>query len=320
MHVAEEFDTLVDTSPDTVFPLQPTLDGYYWKSIGHWLTVEPRLKQFHPEDHIFVLGDVVQEIRNAVLSCFCSMVEASDTICEVFFCETLSPSAQNIRTLPLLSLADMQAVVRDANESLTIKAFMSTNMVRDKKYDREQFQPLEMLVSDPWLLFALRTFLPKDSSLFELLQNSKRLEPIVKGVVFTVRETFNMGDPAVQCMRLWTNTAVDISTANVGPEGLSLVTITSPVVEQMNRDGTLGTHLKECGGLASPHGQNEHTTAIFLMSDTAYTYDDTLPFLIKASKWNKGQLGSMLANPMQRLEHLLCGSHSFRDEDGTEVL
>lgn len=29
MHVAEEFDTLVDTSPDTVFPLQPTLDGYY---------------------------------------------------------------------------------------------------------------------------------------------------------------------------------------------------------------------------------------------------------------------------------------------------
>ena len=320
MHVAEEFDTLIHTSPDTVFPLQGTLDGYYWKSIGHWLTVEPRLKQFHHKDHIFVLADVVLEMRNAVLSCFCSMVEASDTICEVLFCETISSSARNTRILPVLSLADMEAVVRDANESLTIKAFMSTNVAGDKKYGPEEFQPLEMLVSDPWLLFALRTFLPRDSPLFELLQNSKILEPIVKAVVFTVRETFNMGNPTVEYMRLWTDTAVDIRTEKLGPEGLSLLTITSPLVEQMNRNGALGTHLKECGGIASSHGQNEHTTAIFLTGDTAYTYDDTIPFLIKASKWNKDKLGSMLVSPLERLGHLLCDSHSFRDECETEVL
>lgn len=315
MHVSQDFDTLVDTSPNTVFPLQGTLDGYFWKSVSHWLTTEPQLKQFHAEDHIFVLTGVVLEIRNAVLSCFCRIAESSDTICEVFFRDDNSSLVRNIRTVPEQSLAEMQGLVIDANESLTIKALMSTNKPND-----EYCQPLEMVVCDPWLLFTMRTVLPPNSALFHFLQNSERLQPVEKPIVFTVRETFNMSEPSINYMRVWTDVAVDISSEKHGPEGIPLVTITSPVVQQMDSDGTLGTHLKECGGIASTHAQNEHTTTIFLMNDRALIYDDTLPFLIKSCQWNKGQLASMLDDPMIQLQHLLCDSYSFRDECQTENL
>lgn len=319
IHVGKHIDNLADTSPETVFPLQGTLDGYYWKSIGQWLAVEPRLKQFNGNDHVFRLAEVVLQMRRAVLDCFCQDAEATDTVCEVFFCTSVSSLPRNTRNLPVLSLADMQAVVNDANESLTIKAFMSTNVASEKEYYTEEFHPLETLVSDPWLLFALRTFLPADSSLFGLLQKSQKLQPIHNAVVFTVRDTFMKGGGA-EYMRLWTETTVDITTENSGNEGIPLVRITSPLVVQIDRDGTLGRRVKECGGIAFTHGQNQHTTTILLTRDTAYTYNDTLPFLIKSTHWNKSKLGSMLAKPMQTLQHLLVDSHLFRDECRKDIL
>ena len=129
-----------------------------------------------------------------------------------------------------------------------------------------------------------------------------------------------MGEPTAEYISLWRDTTVDITTEKLGPEGLFLVTITSPLVEQMDRDGALGTYVKECGGITSTHAQNEHRTTIFLTGDTAYTYDDKLPFLIKPGQWNKQKLLSMLDKPMYMLQHFLCDSHPFKDGCGTGVM
>ena len=321
LRVAQEvIRPLADATPDTEFPLQETLDGYCWKNLAHWLAVEPRLKQFHKDDHVFMLADVVLEIRNLVLNSFCTSTETTDTICEVFLCtgELLS-SPRNIRTLPPLSKADMQAVVRDANESLTLKAFMSTKLTGEREHGQNKFHPLELLMSDPWLLFALRNFLSQSSPLFALLQSSSRLHPTTNPVVFTIRETF-MGEPGAQYQRLWTDTAVNITTVGDGQEGIPVVTIRSHLVQQMDCDGTLGRCMKERGGMSSRHGQNQHATTIFLTGDGTYTYDDTLPFLVKTFPWNRGQLRSILASPLQRLESLMAQSQTFTDESDREEI
>lgn len=308
--VEKLMDSLADSTPETNFPLQVTLDGYCWKSIAHWLAVEPRLKAFHSKDHMFMLCNVVLEMRDAVLSCFCYKAEATDTISEVFFRPAASSSPRNIRTLPLQSQTDMQAIAIDANDSLTMKAFMSTNVSYAKKSDLKEFHPLEMLVSDPWLLFTLRTLLSQDSPLFAFLQKSKKLEPTQKAVVFAVRETFT-GERGIEYIRQWTDTRVDFSIGKSGPEGIPLVTITSPLVAQLDTDGILGSRVKDCGGMFSSHGQNQHTTLIFLMSDTAYVYDDTLPFLNKIVPLDNNELGSKCARLLKTLEHLLVYSHVF---------
>lgn len=318
MRVAKELiHPLAESTPDTEFPLQETLDGYWWKSITHWLAVEPRLKQLHKEDHIFLLTGVVLEIRNAVLNCFCTSTETSVSVCEVFLC-TCEPlaSRRNIRTLlPLLSLAEMEAVAIDANESLSLKAIMSTLLNDENGHHQNKFQPLELLVSDPWLLFAIRNFLSQGSPLFTLLQSSGKLQPITKPVVFAIRETF-MGEHGAQYQNVWVDTEVNITTVERGQEGIPLVTIRSPIVHQMDRDGTLGSLTKERGGMSSTHAQNHHTTTIFLTRDSTYTYDDTLPFLVKTFQWNKDQLRSILVNPFQKLESLIAHSHPFTDECG----
>jgi len=172
-------------------------------------------------------------------------------------------------------------------------------------------------MSDPWLLFSIRNFLPQDSSLFAMLQHSKRLEPIDRAVVFTVREMI-AEDPTVKCVRVWTDTPVDITTERYGPEGIPVVTITSPLVAQMDSDGTLGRNMEESGGMTSAHGQSQHTTTIILTGDTAYTYDDTLSFLVKACEWDKNELRCMLDGPMEMLQCLLADNHSFRDERATD--
>jgi hypothetical protein len=323
--VVDEFiDTLVESSPDTMLPLQGTHDGYYWKDPRHWLTVESRLKQFHEEDHIYVLADVVLQIRNLVQASFCAMAERTATICEVFFRAAVSSSCRNVRTLPVLSLADMRAVVTDANNSLTVKAFMCASVACKEEHedgftncDGKGFHPLATLVSDPWLLFAIRTFVPRDSSLFAILQNSKRIEPIERAVVFTVRQKFMEG-PTMEYVQLWTDTPVDVTTEGYGQEGIPVITITSPIVAQMDNDGTLGRNMEESGGMSSTHGQSQHTTTILFKGDSAYTYDDTLPFLIKVCEWDKDNLGGRLNKPIHTLQSLLADSHSIRDEHATE--
>lgn len=311
---------LADATPDTEFPLQETLDGYCWKSIAHWVAVGPRLIKFHAYDHVFMLADVVLEIRNMVLDCFCTSTEKTDTICEVSFCtgELLS-APQNARSLPRLCLADMQAVARDANDSLTLKAFMATKLTVEKEHYLNKSHPLEMLVSDPWLLFAIRNFLSPSSPLFALLQSSSKLQPIARPVVFTIRETFT-GEPGAQYQTLWTDTTVNITTVEKGPEGIPLVTIRSHIVEQMVCDGTLGICMKDRGGIGSAHGQSQHATTIFLTCESAYTFDDTLPFLVKTFQWNICQLRSILASPLHKLEGLIAQSHTFTDECGREEI
>jgi hypothetical protein len=314
---SELIDTLAESSPDTMLPLQRTIDGYYWKSPRHWLTVEPRLKQFHKQDHIYVLADVVLQIRNIVQAAFCARAEATATICEVFFRAAVSSPRRNLRTLPVLSLADMQSVASDANDSLTIKALMCTIVNRKAESFEGEFHPLETLVSDPWLLFALRAFLPRDSPLFALLQTSKRLEPVERPVVLTVRETV-AEETATEYVRLWTDTPVDVTTREgYGEEGIEVVTITSPIVAQMDSDGTLGRNVAESGGISSTHGQSQHTTVVILTGDTAYTYDDTIPFLIKVCGWDKNELRGRLDGPMHALHNLIAVSHPFSDDDPT---
>lgn len=317
----ELIDSLADSRPDTILPLQGTIDGYYWKSPRHWLTVEPRLKQFHEEDNIFKLADVVLQIRNIVHAAFCAKSEATNNICEVFFCAALSSARRNKRTLPRLSLADMKSIVMDANDSLTVKALMCNSMFRKGEYNEQEFHPLDTLVSDPWLLFAIRNFLPEKNPLFSLLQKSQRVGPVDMPVVFTMHETIAEGTTAkLECLKLWTDTAVDITTQRYTEEGIEVVTITSPLVAHMDNCGILGRNVEVSGGIGTTHGQSQHTTTVILMSDAAYTYDDTLPFLIKICMWDNNELRGRLDSPMHMLESLLMDHHAFSDECTAEVL
>jgi len=220
----------------------------------------------------------------------------------------------------MLSVADMQSVSTDANDSLTVKALMCTTVIQEEECDdglgsEKRFQPLVTLVSDPWLLFAIRAFLPQDSFLLAMLQSLKRIEPIDRAVVFTVRETFVYGSEYV---RIWADTPVDITTEGYNHEGIPSVTITSPIVAQLDNDGTLGRVMAENGGISSTHGQTQHTTTIILTGEAAYIYNDTLPFLIKVCKWDKSELQGKLDRLMQKLKELLTDSHTFRNEPTTE--
>lgn len=319
--VVEEFiDKIAEASPDTMFPLQGTLDGYYWKGPRHWLNVEPRLKQFHEQDHIYMLADVVLQMKNIILDAFCAKAEETAIISKVFFHAATSSLHRNIRPLPMLSVADMQSVASDANDSLTVKALMCSTVIQDEEYgdglgSENRFQPLVNLVSNPWLLFAIRAFLPRDSSLLAMLQSSKRLEPIDRAIVFTVREISVSGSEYV---RFWADTPVDITIEGCSQEGIPSVTITSPIVAQLDNDGTLGRLMAENGGISSTHGQTQHTTTIILTGEASYIYNDTLPFLIKVCKWDKSELQGKLDRLMQKLQGLLTDSHAFRNEPTTE--
>jgi hypothetical protein len=312
---SELMHTLAEASPATAFPLQGTTDGYYWKSPRHWMCVEPRLKQFHEQDHVFLLADIVLQIRNIIQATFCAVVEATAGICEVFFHTAVSSKRRNLRSLPILSLSEMQSVANDANDSLTLKALMCTSVTREE--GDGEFHPVESLVFDPWLLFAIRNFLPRESTLFSLVQNTRMIEPVDGAVVIVARETY-LRDPAVEYTRVWTDTLVDITTEECGQEGIPVVTVTSPLVAQMDNDGILGRTIDEIGGISSEHGQSQHTTTIILMGDTAYTYDDTIPFLIKASNWDRDALKGALDSPMYKLQGLLMDMHPFSNESTAE--
>jgi len=319
--MANEVISTAASTDSTVWPLQGTIDGYFWKSLQHWLTVAPRLKQFNEEDCVYVLTDVVLQIRNIVRGAFCLMAVATDTICEVFFRPATSSVHLNERMLDRLFLADMQSLTCHANKSLTLKALMCTNMCPKTETSEKEIHPLPLLVSDPWLLFALRNFVPKDSFLFSLLQNSKKIEPVDRPIVFTVHETYAGATAAeLEHVRLWTNTPVDVETDDFGQEGIQKITITSPIVVQMDTDGTLGRNVRESGGISSIHGQSQHTTSVFLTPHSAYIYDDTIPFLIKACRWDNNELRSKLDSPLHMLKRLLTDSHSYCDEYTEEVL
>lgn len=305
-HVMEK---VKKSNQDSFDNLQPTVDGFYWKHPEHWNNVACRLTCFRPTDHVYMLTKAVLQIRDIVQLSFFETCRESDTVYEVFFHERLFSKHLNKRTLPRLSLVEMQSVAKNVNTLLTIKAVICGNMAC-QKYSHldvsieKQFQALPTLVFDPWLLFAQRAFVARTSCLFKFLQKFKNIEPEDEPIVFTLARGNTLTN-------IWSDMPLDIRRMKKGKEDIPIVNITSPIARYMKNYGLLGEYMESCGGISSTHAQNEHTTVVVLTRDLACIYIDTIPFLIKVWEWDRDKLEAKLREPISTLERLLARSHSY---------
>lgn len=319
----EEQTTSKDTSYTGVLqtdykrqPLQGTKDGYYWIDREHWLTVRQRLGLYNQRDHINQLTRIVLDIRNTVQEFYSSkMTGLEGDICEVQFQACDSTKQQNVRRMPTLSYEDMQYMCAYTKKSLALKGLMSTNVpcqVDDNDYNKfiktKDFQPLVALVSDPWLVFVIKNFIPQSSVLFNMLYMSGQIQKTDAPVIFAVREQL-LGGPDMQYVNLWTDTDVAVTMNKEGKEGIPIVKITSSFVVYMKSGGMLGENIVNSGGLSSSHGQGQHTTTIILDKDRFYTYDDTIPFLINVCKWDIEVLADKLKTLFGELMHIIGTNH-----------